>query len=424
MDACQSPLPDSINPNNFPAKLWRLLNNPAYEAIFWDGAGKVIVINQHLFEKQILCPSTSTSDNADAFKTTNFSSFIRQLNLYGFRKAEPTIKDSGDSAAFHFFFNPNFKRDHPELVASLRRLTVDNKAKMHAGLDVKSRPACSPLFGPTHQASTHPYYPNKAQAMTPHNGTPVPPRFLIRGHGAAHSPTVFATDKGIPVALSHHHAGGASSSNAVHIQQTLHAHASNGNPNFSFNATNAQYQPAYYPPVCQCYHSNFVTSHMAGSGLQTGTFSPSFYQASYPVNMLCRLDNNQDIKEEEQQEVKKCDINLDTIFQIADEVMLTQPNNTVVKVETPVKSVPVFGTLSNAMLCDKPASTLKVVCPILTSSHPDLVTIRQQEESEQMHEVTIDVENDTQVKYVQVSDTVGDTSQADNSRCTGSTPNL
>lgn len=144
MDVGGSPLPDSINPNNFPAKLWRLVNSPANKAICWDSLGEVIIIDQQLLEKQILSPSTADPDNVDGFKTTNFSSFVRQLNLYGFRKADPPVKDSrhcgGGGGVYHHFYNPNFKRNHPELVASLRRLTVDNKAKLQAGLTVNCRP--------------------------------------------------------------------------------------------------------------------------------------------------------------------------------------------------------------------------------------------------------------------------------------------
>lgn len=142
MDAGGRPLPDTINPNNFPAKLWRLVNNPANKAIFWDSQGEAIVIDRHLFERQILSPGTINLDVTDTFKTTNFSSFVRQLNLYGFRKVEPVNKDSDparDSGAYHHFSNPNFKRNHPELVASLRRLTADMKAKLHGGLKLKCR---------------------------------------------------------------------------------------------------------------------------------------------------------------------------------------------------------------------------------------------------------------------------------------------
>lgn len=144
MDVGRSPLPDSINPNNFPAKLWRLVNNPANEAIFWDSQGETIVIDQRLFERQILSPGTITLVNTDAFKTTNFSSFVRQLNLYGFRKVDPASKDNTRQGwrrwAYHHFSNTNFKRNHPELVATLRRRTAANKIKLQAGINVNCRP--------------------------------------------------------------------------------------------------------------------------------------------------------------------------------------------------------------------------------------------------------------------------------------------
>nr|XP_010796195.1 PREDICTED: heat shock factor protein 5-like [Notothenia coriiceps] len=138
MDFRDSSLPDGINPMNFPAKLWRLVNNPLNEGICWDIHGEVILIDQQLFEKQILSPRANTSP--DAFKTTNFSSFVRQLNLYGFKKVDQPIKQAGYIAGYHQFINPNFKRDKPAFVENLRRLTAENKAKIKAGVDVKARP--------------------------------------------------------------------------------------------------------------------------------------------------------------------------------------------------------------------------------------------------------------------------------------------
>jgi len=95
-------------------------------------------------------------------------------------------------------------------------------------------------------SSPHPYHRQKAQAMAAHNGTPVPPRFLPRGHGAALSPNAFVTDKGIPVSFSQHYStGAASNSNPMHIQQGLLACSSRGNPTYAFNV---QYPPGYYSP--------------------------------------------------------------------------------------------------------------------------------------------------------------------------------
>lgn len=144
MDVGGRSLPVSINPHNFPAKLWRLVNNPANRSIFWDSQGEAIVINRQLFEREILSPGPFTLDNVDTFKTTNFSSFVRQLNLYGFRKVDPANRDNNLPAAncstYYHFFNPNFKRNNPGLVATLRRLTADNKAKIQSGQTVSCRP--------------------------------------------------------------------------------------------------------------------------------------------------------------------------------------------------------------------------------------------------------------------------------------------
>eukprot|EP00064_Thunnus_orientalis_P008661 superscaffoldBa00001049_g8684 len=362
MDAADSLLPDCINPNNFPAKLWRLVNNPANRAICWDSSGDVIIIDQQLFEKQILSPGSITSDNADAFKTTNFSSFVRQLNLYGFRKADPanTAPTNVITGTHHHFFNPNFKRNHPELLVNLRRLTVDNKAKLQAGLNVNCRP---------------------------------PSRYQRLSGGDDGRDKNIKRNKGIAVPLSHHYTGVASSPNALHIQQGLLARANHGNHNFtSFNVHNAQYQPGYFSPGCQCYHPNLVASHMKASGLQTGQ-SPfhSYYQAGYPVNNLCHGDQNQDLQYKENLEMKKCDVNLDTIFQIADEVMQT-PNNCLVRVVTPEKPGTVSFNTSNTTLQaspqnDSPGSTRKAnpLCPgpiiMAVSGNINLVTCEQQEGS-------------------------------------------
>ncbi|XP_041657925.1 heat shock factor protein 5 isoform X2 [Cheilinus undulatus] len=345
MDAGNCPLPDSINPNNFPAKLWRLVNSPAKPAIRWDSQGEGILIDKELFEKQILSPSTFPIENPDAFKTTNFSSFIRQLNLYGFRKTEP-FDEEEKSGKYQHFYNPIFKRNHPELIVGLRRLTAENKAKIEAGENVSCRPPSkyarvssgnvkretSLLHTPTHQKLTHPYYPKQVQPGIAHNRTPVPPRYLMRGQGAALSPSVFAPDKGIPASFSHHYAGEATGSSAMHSPQGLLAHA---------NHRNVPYQPRYFS-ACHYYSMNLGASQMASSGLHAGPFSPyKYYQGSCPANMFCAGDNNLNLQNMQNHEMNKNEVNLDRIFQIADEVMQTTPDRLLIKVKTPEKPSPV-----------------------------------------------------------------------------------
>lgn len=71
--------------------------------------------------------------------------------------------------------------------------------------------------------------------------------------------------------------------------------------------------------------------------------------------MLCFQDNNQCLQKNEKQEVKNCEINLEAIFKIADEVMQTPPNTCLVKVEPRDEVVPELESSSNTRdspLCD------------------------------------------------------------------------
>ncbi|KAG8590076.1 hypothetical protein GDO81_006626 [Engystomops pustulosus] len=140
-----------INPNNFPAKLWRLVNNPRYQSICWDSTGGGIIINQQLFESELLCPSKTVTESNELFKTSNFTSFIRQLNLYGFKKLMigsgcnadlhcPSPELGAGDGNVHHYYNDNFRKGQPDLLVKLKRLTSTNKAKLAAGLEVNTRP--------------------------------------------------------------------------------------------------------------------------------------------------------------------------------------------------------------------------------------------------------------------------------------------
>lgn len=110
-------------PNLFPAKLWNLVNHPEVTAIVWDSKGECIEINQELLEKQILSPSTNTPTGCPSFKSISFSSFIRQLYAYGFKKAEHCKR----YLVIHHYLHPLFKKNKPELLSLMSRLAIKTR---------------------------------------------------------------------------------------------------------------------------------------------------------------------------------------------------------------------------------------------------------------------------------------------------------
>jgi ABC-type transporter Mla subunit MlaD len=73
------------------------------------------------------------------FKHSNFSSFARQLNFYGFRKlrSETILTSDIDprTACYVRFYHEKFQRDKPELLHSIKRAT---KSEQHSKDDIDS----------------------------------------------------------------------------------------------------------------------------------------------------------------------------------------------------------------------------------------------------------------------------------------------
>ncbi|KAL2522761.1 Heat stress transcription factor B-1 [Forsythia ovata] len=92
-------------PAPFLTKTYHLVDDPSTDdVISWNESGTTFVVWKTAEFANGLLPNY--------FKHNNFSSFIRQLNTYGFRK---TVPDKWE------FANENFKRDQKELLIEIRR---------------------------------------------------------------------------------------------------------------------------------------------------------------------------------------------------------------------------------------------------------------------------------------------------------------
>ncbi|RWS29433.1 Heat shock factor protein 5-like protein [Leptotrombidium deliense] len=100
----------------FPQKLWNIVNCCRSEAIKWGPSGDSIVINYDAFQEEYL------GENRSVFKTRNFASFIRQLNLYGFRKVNNSNSQLNSKLQLiHEFKHNCFKRGNEPLLAEVTR---------------------------------------------------------------------------------------------------------------------------------------------------------------------------------------------------------------------------------------------------------------------------------------------------------------
>ncbi|XP_066019460.1 LOW QUALITY PROTEIN: heat shock factor protein 4-like [Pocillopora verrucosa] len=111
-------------PSNVPAffgELWKLVEDPQYEEhISWNKNGSgFLVHDQATFAREII---------PKYFKHNNFASFVRQLNMYGFRKVIGAEQGGLRSEKDEWeFFNGNFNKYHPELLENVKRKATPEK---------------------------------------------------------------------------------------------------------------------------------------------------------------------------------------------------------------------------------------------------------------------------------------------------------
>jgi len=110
----------------FLSKTYHLIDRCDPEIATWSSSGDSFVIkNVDHFAAYVL---------PKYFKHSNFSSFARQLNIYGFRKltAEPILSADFDARTANYvsFYHEKFKRESPELMKDIKRATKsDHQSK-------------------------------------------------------------------------------------------------------------------------------------------------------------------------------------------------------------------------------------------------------------------------------------------------------
>ncbi|KAH8019038.1 hypothetical protein HPB51_016138 [Rhipicephalus microplus] len=112
-------------PLRFPEKLWMIVNDCKSGAISWSVDGSAIAIDYMKFQVGYL------KNRPDIFKTKNISSFLRQLNMYGFKKISPPCSLDSEKTGLHFFRNRSFAKGRPDLLPEVNRKSVElwSKAK-------------------------------------------------------------------------------------------------------------------------------------------------------------------------------------------------------------------------------------------------------------------------------------------------------
>lgn len=109
-----------ITTNNFVTKLYQMIIDPkSAQFISWTELGTSFVVsNVAEFSRTIL---------GSHFKHNNFSSFVRQLNMYGFHKINRTPRSQRSSSDVQTweFSHHKFLRGRPDLLEEIKRKTMD-----------------------------------------------------------------------------------------------------------------------------------------------------------------------------------------------------------------------------------------------------------------------------------------------------------
>ncbi|KAJ2895866.1 hypothetical protein IWW38_002187, partial [Coemansia aciculifera] len=109
--------------NTFVSKLHEMVNDSQYQhLISWNFSGtSFVVCNIMEFSRELL---------PKHFKHNNFSSFVRQLNMYGFHKVNKSPRGHRTMAENQIweFSHPKFVRDRPDMLDQIKRKTMESES--------------------------------------------------------------------------------------------------------------------------------------------------------------------------------------------------------------------------------------------------------------------------------------------------------
>ncbi|CAD6977673.1 unnamed protein product [Tilletia controversa] len=114
--------------SRFVQKLYTMVHDPECQhLICWNPKGtSVVIVNFDEFAKDVL---------GKHFKHSNFSSFVRQLNMYGFYKVNKVPRGSRSSSSAGLnaadgliweFSHPKFQRNRPDLLDEIKRRAIEH----------------------------------------------------------------------------------------------------------------------------------------------------------------------------------------------------------------------------------------------------------------------------------------------------------
>ncbi|KAK3447234.1 hypothetical protein EUGRSUZ_A02804 [Eucalyptus grandis] len=143
-------------PTPFLTKTYQLVDDPAVDdVISWNDDGSAFVVwNPTVFARDLL---------PKYFKHNNFSSFVRQLNTYGFRKLVPDRWE---------FSNDCFRRGEKRLLCEIQRRKVSPSPTAAAAAVVPDSVATLPTAIPTAMPVISPSSSGDEQVMSSQHSSP------------------------------------------------------------------------------------------------------------------------------------------------------------------------------------------------------------------------------------------------------------